>query len=80
MELEGSYTVTAFSKDDVKKVKSFYENLLKGASVVNETKTEESLTSFGSKDKYTYQLDVAKSNKMEGYNTSIVIMIQPERK
>ncbi|GFR34575.1 hypothetical protein [Thermobrachium celere] len=77
MELEGSYTVTAFSKDDVSKVKKFYEDILKDAKVINETKTEESLTSFGSLEKYTYQLDVAKSNEMKGYNTSILIMIQP---
>lgn len=80
IELEGSYTITAFSKDEVSKVKSFYENVLKGASVINETKTEDSLTSFGSKDKYTYQLDVAKSSEMEGYKTSIAIMIYPEKK
>lgn len=79
LEADGGYTVVAYSKDDVKKVISFYENILKDAKPAMETREEESLTSFGSKGGYTYQLDVGKSKEMEGYNTSIGIMLNPEK-
>ncbi|MGB9839048.1 hypothetical protein [Thermovenabulum sp.] len=77
IELDGGYTITAYSKEDVKVVMEFYKKVLEGAKVTNETLTEESLTSFGSKSGYTYQLDVAKNNEMKGYNTSIAIMLIP---
>lgn len=79
MELEGGYTIVACTKDDVKKVMSFYENVLLNAKPMAETKTEESLTSYGSIGNYTYTIDVAKSNEYEGYNTSIGIILNPQR-
>ena len=77
MELDGGYTLTAFSKDEVKKVIAFYTKVLEGAKVTMDTKTDESLTSFGTKDGYTYNMDMGKSNEMEGYQTSIAIILQP---
>jgi len=80
LELDGSFTITAYSKDDVKIVMDYYKKVLEGAKVTNETVTDESFTSFGSKGGYTYQLDVGKSNEIEGYITSIAIMLMPEKK
>lgn len=77
IELDGSYTLTVFSKDAVKKVIAFYEKVLEGAEVIMDTKTDESLTSFGTKDGYTYNMDMGKSSEMEGYPTSITIILQP---
>ncbi|QCX34124.1 hypothetical protein FDN13_10625 [Caloramator sp. E03] len=78
-ELDGSYVLTAFSKDDVKKVIAFYNKVLEGAKVQMDTKTDESLTSFGTKSGYTYNLDVGKSSEMEGYQTIITISLQPQK-
>lgn len=76
MEVEGSYVLTAYSKDDVKQVIAFYENVLNGAHVNMDTKTDESLTSMGTKSGYAYTLDVGKSNE-KGYLTTISISLQP---
>ena len=77
IEADGSYTVLAFSKDDSVKVAAFYEQVLQGAAVTFDTKTEESLTSFGTKDGYGYNLDVGRSSEIDGYQTSITILIHP---
>ncbi|SHG61697.1 hypothetical protein SAMN02745221_00607 [Thermosyntropha lipolytica DSM 11003] len=79
IELEGGYTIVACTKDDVKKVMSFYENILTKAQPITETKTGESLTSYGFIGNYTYTIDIAKSNEYEGYNTSIGIILNPQR-
>ncbi|NPV88073.1 hypothetical protein HPY42_00910 [Coprothermobacteraceae bacterium] len=71
-----SYTVTAYTTDDIQRVVAFYSTVLEGAKVTAETKTEESLTSFGTKGGYTYTLDVGNTNDMKGFRTSIVLSIQ----
>jgi len=76
IELEGSYTISAFSKDEVKKVIAFYEKVLEGAKVNMDTKTDESLTSMGTKSGYAYTMDVGKSTE-KGYQTIITISLQP---
>lgn len=76
IETEGSYALTAYSKDEVKKVIAFYEKVLEGAKVNMDTKTDESLTSMGTKNGYAYTMDVGKSTD-EGYQTVITISLQP---
>lgn len=78
MELNGSYTLTAFSKDEVKKVMAFYEKVLENANVNMDTKTDESLTSMGTKGSYAYTMDVGKSTE-KGYQTVITISLQPTK-
>jgi len=78
IELEGSYTLTAFSKDEYQKVIAFYEKVMDGAQVIMDTKTDRGLASMGTKSGYAYSMDVGKSSDMEGYQTSIVINLQPE--
>ncbi|HSW57651.1 MAG TPA: hypothetical protein VLH15_04570 [Dehalococcoidales bacterium] len=73
--VENSYTVLAYSKSNYKDVIAFYENILKNAKVTAETKTDTSLTSFGTKDGYTYNIDVSSNNEYKGYQTSISIML-----
>jgi hypothetical protein len=75
--MERSYTISAFSKDEVKKVIAFYEKVLEGAQTNMESKTDESLTSMGTKSGYAYILDVGKSTE-NGYQTIITISLQPE--
>lgn len=75
IELNGSYTLTAYSKDDVQKVIPYYENVLKEAKKNMETKTDESLTSMGPKGTYAYTLDVGKTTE-KGYQTTITISLQ----
>jgi len=76
IELDGSYTLTAFSKDEVKKVIAFYEGILEGAKVSMDTKTDESFTSMGTISGLAYTMDVGKSTE-KGYQTIITISLQP---
>lgn len=76
IEQSGSYVITAYSKDDVKKVVAFYKKVLEGAKVNMDTKTDESLTSMGTKSGYAYTMDVGKSTE-KGYQTIITISLQP---
>jgi len=78
IELEGSYSLTAYSKEDVKKVMAFYEKILKEAKADMETKTEESITSMGSIKEYSYTIDVGKTDE-KGYKTVITISLQPKK-
>ena len=78
VELGGSYTITAFSQDEVKKVIAFYEEVLDGAKVNMDTKTDESLTSMGTKSGYAYTMDVGKSTE-KGFKTIITISLQPAK-
>lgn len=76
-ELDGGYILTAFSKDEVNKVITFYNKVLQDAKIQMDTKAEDSLTSFGTKSGFTYNLDVGKSSEMKGYQTVITISLQP---
>lgn len=76
IELEGSYTISAFSKDEVEKVIAFYEKILEGADIKMDSRTDESLTSMGTKSGYAYTMDVGKSTE-QGYQTIITISLQP---
>ena len=76
IETNGSYVLTAYSKDEVERVIGFYEKLLEGAKADMETKTDDSLTSMGTKNGYAYTLDIGKSTE-KGYQTIITISLQP---
>lgn len=77
LELNGGYTLTAYSKDAADKVVAFYDSVLKGATVTSETRDDIGLVSFGQKDGYTYNIAIADSQEMEGYSTAIYISLQP---
>ena len=79
VELEGSYTITAFSKDDFKKVASFYKDVLKNATVTYEADTDTGFTSFGTVGNMTYNFDTGASSEMEGYVSSIAILLMPAK-
>ncbi len=75
LEMGRGYTVLAYSKADYKDVIAFYEKVLANAKVTGDTRLDTSFTSFGSKDGYTYTIDIGKSTDYKGYLTSITIAI-----
>ncbi len=77
LELSGGFTITAFSKDDYTEVAAFYKELLKDAEVTAETDSERGFTSFGKIGEYTYNFDTGVSDEMEGYVSSVVIILTP---
>ena len=79
VELDGSYTVTGFSKDDFKNVGTFYKEVLKNATVTFETDSDTGFTSFGTIDGFTYNFDTGASSEIDGYTSSIAIMLMPAK-
>ena len=77
VELDGSFTIRAFSKADYAEVTAFYQELLKEATVTAEMDSDKSFTSFGKIGGYTYNFDTGVSDEMKGYVTSIVILLMP---
>lgn len=77
VELEGSYTISALSKDDFKDVAAFYKEVLADATVTMETDSDAGFTSLGTIDDYTYNFDTGANGETEGYATSITIMLMP---
>jgi len=71
----GGYSIIAHTNAHHADVIAFYKDVLKDASVMAETEEETSLTSFGSKDGYTYNIDVAKSDDYKGFKSQIWISI-----
>jgi len=79
VEFDGSYTLIAFSKDDNTKVAAFYKELLKDAKVTSESESDSAFTSFGKIGSYTYNFDTGVSTELEGYATSISIIMMPAK-
>ncbi len=78
ISLEGSsFTIMAYSKADYNEVAAFYKELLKEATVTAETDWDKAFSSWGMIDKYTYNFDTAVSDDIEGYQTSIAILLMP---
>jgi ABC-type Fe3+-hydroxamate transport system substrate-binding protein len=77
IEFQGGYTISAFSKDEVDKVKAFYKDVLKNATVTFESDASGSFTSFGNMGKFSYNFDTGESSELEGHRTSIAIMLMP---
>ena len=74
-ELGGGFTITAFSKDDYTEIAAFYKELLKDAKVTSEMNSEKSFTSFGKIGGYIYNFDTGASDEMDGYTSSVVIVL-----
>ena len=79
IELSGSFTITAFSKADYAEVSAFYKELLKDATVTTETDWDNAFTSWGMIGKYTYNFATGVSDEIEGYKTSIAILLMPDQ-
>ncbi|NCB41570.1 MAG: hypothetical protein EOM59_03015 [Clostridia bacterium] len=77
VEYEGSFTVTAFSKDDYNEVAEFYKDFLSDTPVTYETNSATGYTRFGTIDSYTYNFDTGLSDEFEDYASSIAIMLMP---
>lgn len=77
VELNGGFIITAVSKADYAEVAAFYKELLKDATVTAETDSDNVFISWGMIGKYTYNFDTGVSDEIEGYKTSIAILLMP---
>lgn len=73
--IEQSYTILAFSKDDVSKVITFYQNVFKDAKNKMETLASDSYTVFGEVGGYTVTFDCSEDDELDGYQTLITLNV-----
>ncbi|MDY0278871.1 MAG: hypothetical protein RBQ97_12385 [Acholeplasma sp.] len=77
VEMDGSFTITAFSKAYYTELAAFYKEFLKDAEIMAEMNLEKSFTSFGKISGYTYNFDTGASDEMDGYASSLAILLMP---
>lgn len=80
VESNRSYTIMFYSKDDVSMVIEFYKNIFRNAENKMETILEDSFTSYGELEGYTYTIDVSDDDDLEGYQTLVILGVVMNQK
>lgn len=80
VESNRSYTIMFYSKDDVSMVIEFYKNIFRNAENKMETILEDSFTSYGELEGYTYTIDVSDEDDIEGYQTLVILGVVMNQK
>lgn len=80
IESNQTFTIMFYSKDEVDVVMDFYKNIFRNAKNKMETILEDSFTSYGELDGYTYTIDVSEDDDMEGYQTVVILGVVMNQK
>ena len=80
IESNQSYTIMFYSKDEVSMVIDFYKNVFRNAGNKMDTILEDSYTSYGELDGYTYTIDVSEDDDLEGYQTLVILGVVMNQK
>ena len=80
IESNQSYTIMFYSKDEVSMVIDFYKNVFRNAENKMDTILEDSYTSYGELDGYTYTIDVSEDDDLEGYQTLVILGVVMNQK
>lgn len=80
IESNQSYTIMFYSKDEVSMVIEFYKNIFRNAENKMETILEDSFTSYGELEGYTYTIDVSDDDDLEGYQTLVILGVVMNQK
>lgn len=80
IESNKSYTIMFYSKDEVSMVIEFYKNVFRNAENKMDTILDDSYTSFGELEGYTYTIDVSEDDDLEGYQTLVILSVVMNQK
>ncbi len=80
VELNQSFTVMFYSKDEVSLVIDFYKNVFRNATNKMETTQDNSYTIYGELDGYTFTFDCGEDDDLEGYQTLVLLSIVMNQK
>ena len=69
-----------YSKDEVSMVIEFYKNVFRNAENKMDTILDDSYTSFGELEGYTYTIDVSEDDDLEGYQTLVILGVVMNQK
>jgi len=80
VELNQSFTVMFYSKDEPSLVIDFYKNVFRNATNKMETTQDNSYTIYGELDGYTFTFDCGEDDDLEGYQTLVLLSIVMNQK
>ncbi len=80
VELNQSFTVMFYSKDEPSLVIDFYKNVFRNATNKMETNQDNSYTIYGELDGYTFTFDCGEDDDLEGYQTLVLLSVVMNQK
>lgn len=80
VEVNQSFTIMFYTKDEVGLVADFYKNVFKDATNKMETNQNDSYTIYGELAGYTFTFDVSEDDDLEGYQTLVLLSVVMNQK
>lgn len=80
VELNQSFTVMFYSKDEASLVIDFYKNVFRNATNKMETNQDNTYTIYGELDGYTFTFDCGEDDDLEGYQTLVLLSVVMNQK
>ena len=80
VELNQSFTVMFYVKDEPSLVIDFYKNVFRNATNKMETNQDNSYTIYGELDGYTFTFDCGEDDDLEGYQTLVLLSVVMNQK
>ncbi|HET6785375.1 MAG TPA: hypothetical protein VFH18_05090 [Erysipelotrichaceae bacterium] len=80
VELNQSFTVMFYVKDEASLVIDFYKNVFRNATNKMETNQDNSYTIYGELDGYTFTFDCGEDDDLEGYQTLVLLSVVMNQK
>lgn len=80
VEVNKSFTIMFYSKDESILVADFYKNVFKDATNKMETNQNDSYTIYGELEGYTFTFDVSEDDDLEGYQTLGILSVVMNQK
>lgn len=80
VEVNKSFTIMFYSKDESILVADFYKNVFKDATNKMETNQSDSYTIYGELEGYTFTFDVSEDDDLEGYQTLGILSVVMNQK
>ncbi len=80
VEVNKSYTIMFYSKDESSLIIDFYKNVFKDATNKMETNQDNSYTIFGELSGYTFTFDCGPEDDLEGYKTLVLLNVVMNQK
>lgn len=80
VEVNQSFTIMFYSKDEVSLVVDFYKNVFRNATNKMETTQNDAYTVYGELDGYTFTIDVSADDDLDGYQTLSLLSVVMNQK
>jgi len=80
VELNQSFTIMFYSKDEASLVIDFYKNVFRNSTNKMETNNDDSYTILGELDGYTFTFDCSADDDLEGYQTLVLLGVVMSQK